>query len=136
MGSYYLLIMQKYSKINSENQVTEVVDVEDNISNPLEYLNNNHGEGNWLKTDYYTSANKHYDTNFALDGKAPFRKNHGEVGYTYDSQRDAFIPKKPFDSWVLDEETCNWFPPIPYPQDGKKYNWNESTINWTEIQST
>jgi len=126
--------MQKYSKINSENKVTEVVDVESNVSNALEYLNNNHGSGNWLETDYYTSANKHYDTNFDLDSKAPFRKNHGAVGYTYDLQRDAFIPKKPLDSWVLDEETCNWFPPVPYPTDGGKYQWNESGISWTLVR--
>lgn len=125
--------MQTYSKINSENKVVEVVDLEDNISNALEYLNNNHGSGNWLQTDYYTSANKHYDTNFALDGKVPFRKNHGAVGYTYDSQRDAFIPQKPMNSWVLDEETCIWQPPIPYPDDDFNYNWNEQIRNWVAV---
>jgi len=126
--------MPTYSKINSENKVVEVVDIEDGISNALEYLNNNHGSGNWLQTDYYTSANKHYDTNFIKDDKLPFRKNHGAVGYTYDLQRDAFISQKPMDSWVLDEETCTWQPPIPYPSDGFNYNWNEQIQNWTKVQ--
>ena len=61
------------------------------------------------------------------------RKNYAGIGYTYDSIRDAFIPPKPYDSWVLNEDTCNWEPPIAYPLDGLMYSWDESTLAWVEI---
>lgn len=61
------------------------------------------------------------------------RKNYAGIGYTYDAERDAFIPPKPFESWTLDEETCLWEPPTPYPTDGKDYEWDEATLNWIEI---
>ena len=64
---------------------------------------------------------------------ANFRKNYAGLGYTYDKIRDAFIPPKPFPSWVLDEETCNWDSPVPMPMDGKMYTWNEETTNWVEV---
>ena len=60
------------------------------------------------------------------------RKNYAGIGYTYDESRDAFIPPKPFNSWVLNESTCRWDAPIPYPADGKKYVWNELTLSWDE----
>lgn len=66
-------------------------------------------------------------------GGTPFRKNYAGVGYTYDSTRDAFIPEKPFNSWVLDEETCLWNPPSPHPDDGEKYMWNESSLVWEKM---
>ena len=62
------------------------------------------------------------------------RKNYAGIGYTYDPQRDAFIPPKPFASWVLNEETCLWEAPIPMPEDGKQYMWDESTLSWIEVQ--
>jgi hypothetical protein len=58
------------------------------------------------------------------------RKNYAGIGYTYDAARDAFIPPKPFDSWLLDEGTCQWNSPVPYPTDGFTYNWNEADIDW------
>lgn len=61
------------------------------------------------------------------------RKNYAGIGYTYDSERDAFIPPKPFDSWILNEDTCNWESPVPYPTDGKFYSWNEDQQQWVEI---
>ena len=61
------------------------------------------------------------------------RKNFAGSGYTYDSQRDAFIPPKPFDSWVLNEETCLWQSPVPYPSDDNLYEWNEETQSWNLI---
>jgi hypothetical protein len=61
------------------------------------------------------------------------RKNYAGIGFTYDPQLDAFISPKPFDSWILDEETCRWNPPIPYPTDGFTYSWNESELAW-ELQ--
>jgi hypothetical protein len=58
------------------------------------------------------------------------RKNYAGIGYTYDEERDAFIPPKPYDSWVLDEETCIWGPPIEYPSDGLQYVWDEPNVSW------
>ena len=60
----------------------------------------------------------------------PFRKNFAGIGYTYDSIRDAFIPPKPYNSWILNESTCNWDPPVPYPNNGQLYIWNEETLSW------
>ena len=62
-----------------------------------------------------------------------FRKNYAGIGYTYEEQRDAFIPPKPFPSWILNEDTCLWDSPIPYPNDGKMYSWNEDILNWELI---
>ena len=90
--------------------------------------------GEWIKTSYNTYGGKHYnpETREEDDG-TPLRKNYAGVGFTYDAQRDAFIPRKPFESWVLDEDTCLWEAPIPYPDDGLNYIWNESITNWTEV---
>lgn len=63
-----------------------------------------------------------------------FRKHYAQIGGYYDAALDAFIPQKPFDSWLLNETTCEWESPLPYPQDGKIYYWNESVVRWDEIQ--
>jgi len=63
-----------------------------------------------------------------------FRKNFAGVGYTYDKARDAFIEPKPFASWILVEDTCQWQPPVAHPDDDKRYEWDEDTTNWTEIE--
>jgi hypothetical protein len=83
--------------------------------------------GTWIQTSYNTRAGKH------IKGGTPFRKNYAGIGYTYDSQRDAFIPPKKYQSWILDEETCLWNAPVPYPNDGNKYTWDESTISWIQV---
>lgn len=64
---------------------------------------------------------------------ANMRKNYAGIGFTYDVARDAFIPPKPYASWVLNEQTCRWDAPVPYPQDGKQYQWDESLYNWIEM---
>lgn len=74
--------------------------------------------GTWKKTSY----------------NANIRKNYAGIGYTYDSERDAFVPQQPFASWTLDEDTCRWQAPVAYPTDGKIYTWDEDTINWIEAQ--
>lgn len=79
------------------------------------------------RTSYNTSAGVHNN------GGTPFRKNYAGIGYLYDEQRDAFIPPKPFASWVLIEETCQWKAPVDMPTDDKKYLWNEETTLWVEI---
>jgi len=73
-------------------------------------------DGNWIQTSY--------------NGK--FRKNFAGVGYTYDQVRNAFIAPRPFSSWQLNEQTCQWAAPIPMPQDGKQYHWSEETISWVK----
>jgi hypothetical protein len=79
--------------------------------------------GEWIQTSYNTRAGQH------PEGR-PLRKNYAGIGYTYDPARDAFIPPKPFPSWVLNEETCWWECPTPYPQDGKAYIWEEGSKTW------
>jgi hypothetical protein len=80
----------------------------------------------WIQTSYNTHGGKH------PEGR-PLRKNYAGIGYSYDAVRDAFIPPKPFNSWVLDEETCLWQAPTPMPEDGKIYTWNEEQTAWVEV---
>jgi hypothetical protein len=91
----------------------------------------------YKQTSYNTRGGVHYDpvTNEpSADQSKAFRKNYAGLGYTYDEQRDAFIPPKPFNSWVLDEQTCLWNAPTPYPTDGKYYTWDEETVSWKEVE--
>ena len=81
----------------------------------------------WVQTSYNTQGGKH------LLGGTPLRFNYAGLGFSYDAQRDAFIPAKPFASWLLDEETCLWNAPTPMPTDGKIYNWDEETTSWIEF---
>jgi hypothetical protein len=81
----------------------------------------------FIQTSYNTWKGEH------TLGGTPLRKNFAAIGYTYDAERDAFIPPKPYNSWVLNEITCHWDAPIPYPTDGKIYQWNEETNSWTDI---
>lgn len=79
------------------------------------------------RTSYNTYGGVH------KEGGTPYRKNYAGIGYSYDPQRDAFIPPKPFNSWVLNETSCLWDPPTPMPQDGKMYRWDEPTTSWVEM---
>lgn len=90
--------------------------------------------GEWIQTSYNTYGGKHYDPETREeDGGTPLRKNYAGVGYIYDADRDAFYSNKPFASWVLNETTCLWEPPVEHPNDGKFYVWNENITNWTEV---
>jgi hypothetical protein len=86
--------------------------------------------GEWIQTSYNTRGGKHYDEDGNPDGTDGLRKNYAGIGYAYDRQRDAFIPPKPFSTWVLNEETCLWDSPVPYPEDGKNYRWDDVTATW------
>ena len=103
--------MAHFAKLNN-NIVTEVIVAEKNFINSGlvgdEFL--------WVQTSY----------------NGGFRKNYAGVGYTYDKSKDAFIPPKPYASWTLVEDTCQWTAPVAYPTDGKVYEWNEDTTNWME----
>ena len=93
----------------------------------IEFLKTLYNEPNaiWKQTSYNTHGNVH-----SLGG-TPFRKNHAGIGMTYDAQRDAFISPKPYNSWLLNEQTCNWDAPVAKPNDNNIYSWNEETQSWT-----
>jgi hypothetical protein len=78
----------------------------------------------WIQTSYNTRAGIH------TLGGTPLRKNYAKIGGLYDAERDAFRDPQPFDSWTLNEDTCEWNPPVPYPEDGKPWFWDESTTSW------
>ena len=83
--------------------------------------------GEWIQTSYNTYGGVH------KLGGTPLRKNYAGTGFTYDKTRDAFIPPQPYPSWTLNEETCLWDSPVPYPEDGEMYTWNEQTQTWDSI---
>lgn len=91
--------------------------------------------GQWIQTSYNTRGGVHYQPNTNIpseDQSKALRKNYAGIGFTYDPVRDAFIPPKPYNSWILNEQTCLWESPVPYPSDGKYYAWNEDTLSWVE----
>ena len=95
----------------------------------------------YKQTSYNTFGGVHYDPETRLpseDQSKAFRKNYAGIGYTYDENRDAFIPPKPYASWILNEDTCLWESPIPYPEnsEGIGYEWNESTQSWDEVPTS
>jgi len=130
--------MASFAKIEN-NIVTTVVSVVNEVlkdSNGIEqeaigieFLKTlyNEPEAIWKQTSYNTHGNVH-----SLGG-TPFRKNHAGIGYTYDLNRDAFIPPKPFNSWILNEQTCLWDAPVAIPKDDNMYKWNEEILNWELI---
>ena len=89
--------------------------------------------GQWIQTSYNTRGGVHYEPNSftpSADQSKALRKNYAGIGFTYDTNRDAFIPQKPYNSWLLNEDSCLWEPPISYPSDGKNYIWDENIQNW------
>jgi len=82
--------------------------------------------GQWVQTSYNTYAGKH------PEGR-PLRKNYAGAGYVYDSVRDAFYAPQPYPSWTLDEETCQWQPPVAYPAEGGPYSWSEESLSWVAM---
>ena len=115
--------MAHFAKVEN-GVVTQVIVIE------KEVLETGHwgDPASWIQTSYNTSGGVH------LQGGMPLRKNYAGIGFTYDAVRDAFIPPKPYASWVLDEATCNWSAPTPMPvEDGKIFTWDESTTSWIEV---
>ena len=118
--------MAHFAKLNEENIVLAVHVVNNNVINEngveseeigIKFLSELHGHKKWKQTSY----------------NSRIRKNYAGIGYTYDEQRDVFIPPKKYNSWILNEESCVYEPPIQYPNDGKMYAWDEQTISWKEI---
>ena len=120
--------MSHFAEIDGEGTVLRVLVVaDDKESRGQEFLADDLGlGGTWKKTSYNTAAGVH------SNGGTPFRKNFAGIGYKYDTEKDAFIPPKPFTSWILDEETCLWNAPTPMPTDDKMYVWDEPTTSWKE----
>jgi hypothetical protein len=134
--------MASFAKLNSNNIVEKVESVVNEVlkdSNGIEqeaigiqFLKTLYNEPSaiWKQTSYNTVGGVH------LLGGVPFRKNHAAIGYTYDSNRDAFISPKPYNSWILNETTCNWESPVARPQDGNTYTWNEQTLSWDLLDNS
>ena len=130
--------MASFAKIGLNGKVIEVQSLVNEVlhdangveqeSIGIDFLTKLTGWAIWKQTSYNTSCGVH------KLGGTPLRKNHAGIGDTYDEDRDAFIPKKPFNSWVLDEQTCQWIAPINLPteqlEENQFYSWNESIINW------
>ena len=130
--------MASFAKIGLNGKVIAVHSVVNEVlhdSNGIEredigidFLTKLHGWAIWKQTSYNTHGGIHDN------GGTPLRKNHAGIGYTYDEDRDAFIPKKPFNSWILNEDTCNWESPVVKPEDNNRYTWNESTLTWDIVE--
>jgi hypothetical protein len=130
--------MASFAKIGLNNKVIEVISVHNNELkdsngveqevNGVDFLTKLTGWAIWKQTSYNTAGGIH------SSGGVPFRKNFAGVGMTYDEDRDAFVPKKPYNSWILNENTCQWESPIAIPttklEKNQYYYWNESVINW------
>ena len=118
--------MSHFAQIDENNVVTQVIVAEQDfidtglVGDPSK----------WIQTSYNTQAGEH------KLGGTPLRKNYAGIGFSYDAVRDAFIPPKPFPSWTLVEDTCQWEAPVAMPTDGKMYQWDEATTNWVEIVVT
>jgi hypothetical protein len=129
--------MAHYAFLDENNIVTEVIvgidetELIDGLS-PEEWYGNFRGQ-KCVRTSYNTRGNVHYgEDNIPGNGTA-FRKNYAGIGSFYDETLDAFIPPKPFTSWVLVEEACIWEAPVSYPTDGKFYTWDEPTLSWVKV---
>lgn len=111
--------MSHFAEIDENNTVLRVLVMDNDLPNEgYDWLIENLG-GTWVQTSY----------------NANFRKHFAGVGFTYDSERDVFIPPKPFDSWLLNNDTLTWEAPVPYPQTNEMYQWNESILNWETVET-
>jgi hypothetical protein len=113
--------MSHFAQIDKSNIVVQVIVAEQEFIDSGVVGDPKH----WIQTSYNTREGVHPENR-------PLRKNFAGVGYMYDPIRDAFIPPKPFNSWVLDEDKCRWVPPITHPNDGV-YFWDEETLSWTPM---
>ena len=130
--------MASFAKIGLNNKVIEVLSVVNEVLHDangveqeaigIDFLTKLTGYPVWKQTSYNTHGGVH------SSGGTPLRKNHAGIGMIYDEDRDAFILKKPYASWILNEDTCLWEAPVAYPDDGEKYTWNEKTTTWDLIE--
>lgn len=124
--------MAHYAFLDENNIVVEVIVGKDENEDGINWEQHYQAiKGlNCKRTSYNTRAGVH------VNNGTPFRKNYAGIGYSYNQELDAFIPPKPYPSWLLDEVAGIWSAPTPMPQDGKYYMWNESNINWVEMVNT
>lgn len=135
--------MAHFAELNDENMVIRVIVVSDEDAGPLpglagEIFCANLLSGRWKQTSYNTRGGVHHDSATNLpDSGVAFRKNYAGSGYFYDESRDAFIYAQPFPSWIVDEDTCWWVPPVPQPiqpaAEGYYYKWDEGTLSWVIV---
>ena len=119
--------MSHFAEIDNDNIVQRVIVAEQDFIDSGAVGDAN----NWVQTSYNTRGGVHYAPNSnEPDGGVALRKNYAGIGDTYDESRDAFILPKPYPSWILDEDTCWWEAPVPYPDDGKRHKWNEDEQSW------
>ena len=123
--------MSHFAKI--ENNIVTFVTVGRQEDDGLELELCERTGDTYRQTSYNTRGGVHYtDGEPSADQSKALRKNYAGIGYTFDEERDAFIPPKPFESWLLDEDTCLWEAPVEYPTDGGMYTWDEASLSWIE----
>jgi len=124
--------MAHYAFLNENNVVTEVITGvdEDTIQTDLDGSQIGGSSEAW--ETWYGNFRVQVCKRTSYNGN--YRKNYAGIGYTYDEERDAFIAPKPFVKWILNEENCQWESPIPYPQDGESYYWNDNANKWEKLQ--
>jgi len=121
--------MSHFAEIDNDNIVQRIIVAEQDFINSGAVGD----ASDWIQTSYNTRGGVHYAPNSnEPDGGVALRKNYAGIGYTYDESRDAFFTPKPYPSWNLDEDTCQWNAPVPRPDDGKVYTWDEDTTRWVE----
>ena len=127
--------MAHFAKLDENNIVLQVVVVNDFYEADGEnWCKELFGTDSWKQTSYNTRGGVHYAENSnSPDGGTALRKNYAGIGYSYNPTLDAFIPPQSFPSWILDETTCLWESPVPKPDDGNLYDWNESTQSWDAV---
>lgn len=120
--------MAHFAQIDDNNTVTQVIVAEQDVIDTGMFGD----PARWIQTSYNTRGGVHYGQDGNPDGGVALRKNYAGIGYSYDSARDAFIPPKPYPSWVLNESTALWDAPVAQPaaQEGVFYTWDEDTVNW------
>jgi hypothetical protein len=125
--------MAHFAEVDENNIVTKVIVAEQDFINYGAVGDSS----NWIQTSYNTRGGIHYapDSN-EPDGGIALRKNYAGIGFTYDSDRDAFYTSKPYPSWTLNEDSCQWECPVPYPDDDKNYAWDEENQGWDLIERT
>ena len=131
--------MAHYAQLDSENVVVNVFVGRDDVVEGIDDWETYYApEGYTVKqTSYNTRGGVHYDPETgepSEDQTKALRKNYAGIGFTYDEARDAFIPPKPYDSWILDEGTCLWVAPLPMPEDGGQYTWDEDAGDWVAVE--
>lgn len=121
--------MAHFAQIDENNVVLQVLVIDQDVINTGMFGD----PASWIQTSYNTRGGVHYGPDNQPDGGVALRKNYAGIGHIYDPVRDAFYAPQPWPSWILDENTCQWQPPVPFPTDGKNYVWDEATISWVEV---